>query len=453
MNDFDTIIRSGNVVLKDGVSAMDIGIKDGKIKEITGHLHGTSSTEIQAEGQFVFPGMIDVHVHINEPGREDWEGFTTGGFMMASGGCTTYFDMPLNGIPSTTTREALLHKAEIAEAKSTVDVGLWGGLVPGNKEDLADLAKEGVVGFKAFLSASGNEEFEAVDDLSLLTGMREIARLNKVLALHAESDTITKFLTQEKVQANLLSPDDYAESRPIIAEVEAVERALHYAELTGCPLHFVHISSAQAIEKIEQAKQKGMDVTVETCAHYLLFNHHDLVEKGAIAKCAPPLREKEEQQRLIELLKQGKFDMVSSDHSPCPFELKDPKTHHLFEAWGGINGGQFTLLAMIELAIKHHIPFPKIAAMTASNPASRFGLADIKGEIKVGLDADLALVSLDQHHTVKPTNFFAKHNKQSVYMGHTFPCRIMKTFNRGTKVYEDGQTEPLMINGVWKKGK
>ncbi|MDM5213987.1 allantoinase [Peribacillus sp. NJ4] len=436
MSIYDLIIRNGYVVFPDEVKKADLAIRDGVIVKIGDRLGGKADEEYDADGQHIFPGMIDVHVHFSEPGRAHWEGFETGSQMMAAGGCTTYFDMPLNGIPSTIDRKALLEKGKIGEGKSVIDFGLWGGLVPGNIDELEELSKSGVIGFKAFLSETGNDEFERADDFTLLHGMKKIAELGKVLALHAESDSITQWLKQEKEKDGLFSANDYAATRPVQAEAEAVERAIAYSELTGCALHFVHISSGLAIEKIESAKQKGLDVTVETCPHYLLFNQGDLIEKGAVAKCAPPLREREEQERLIACLMEGKFDMISSDHSPCPYELKDPGVHNIFEAWGGISGGQFSLMSMIELAVLHDIPLHKVAEWTASAPANRFGLSSRKGQIKDGMDADLAIVSLDVPHDASETNFFAKH-KQSLYMGHSFPCRITATFNRGKIVYKN----------------
>ncbi|MFV2050220.1 allantoinase AllB, partial [Metabacillus sp. YM-086] len=308
MEQLDLIIKNGSVVLPSGLEKMDIGIKDGKITEIEKAITKSTLNIWDATNQYIFPGMIDVHVHFSEPGREHWEGFHTGSQMMAAGGCTTYFDMPLNGIPSTVTKEALYEKAKLGNEKSYVDFGLWGGLVPGNESDLEELAHSGAIGFKAFLSTTGNKEFEAVDDITLLNGMKKIAKLGKILALHSESAAITNWLKEQKEQEGNISADDYLETRPIIAEVEAVERAIYYSELTGCPLHFVHISSAKAIEKIEEAKAKGLNITVETCAHYLLYNHEHLRELGTVAKCAPPLREKEEQEKLITLLINGKFD-------------------------------------------------------------------------------------------------------------------------------------------------
>lgn len=450
MEKFDLIVRGGSVVLPTGVAQADIGVVNGKIAAIAAKLEGEAVQEWNANGQHVLPGMIDVHVHFSEPGREHWEGFTTGSAMMAAGGCTTFFDMPLNGIPSTVTEEALLDKARLGNEKSVVDFGLWGGLVPGNEDDLEPLAEGGVIGFKAFISTTGNKEFEAVDDMTLLTGMKKIAALGKILALHSESAAITNWLKAEKEAAGQFGADDYLATRPIIAEVEAVERALYYSEITGCALHFVHISSAAAVAKIEAAKARGMDVTVETCAHYLLFNHDDLREKGAIAKCAPPLREKEEQQRLIELLTAGKFDMLTSDHSPCPYDMKDPKDFNLFQAWGGISGGQFTLLAALEVALANGIPLEKIAAWTASNPAERFNLADRKGTIAVGMDADLAIVDLNASFTVTPENYYAKH-KESLYVGHTFPSTVIGTIVRGHIVVNGGKVEAAPAEGSWQK--
>jgi allantoinase len=440
MSLYDVVIRNGNVVLPTGVVKTDIGVKDGKVAAIEKNLQHQGEQEWNAEHQYIFPGMIDVHVHFSEPGREHWEGFHTGSMMMAAGGCTTYFDMPLNGIPSTVNKEALDEKARIGNEKSVVDFGLWGGLVPGNEEDLKPLAESGVIGFKAFLSTTGNKEFEAVDDMTLLDGMKQIARLGKVLALHSESASMTNWLKKEKENEGKYSADDYLETRPITAEVEAVERAIYYAELTNCPLHFVHISSEKAMEKIQEAKEKGMNITVETCPHYLLFHHGHLRELGAVAKCAPPLREDNERQKLIELLKSDRFDMISSDHSPCPYDLKDPNVHNLFEAWGGISGGQFSLLASIELSLAHNIPFEKVAKWTASNPAERFGISDRKGKIAKGADADFAFVTLDEAYTVTAENYYAKH-KESLYIGHTFPCKVVGTMNRGKLVFKDGEID------------
>jgi len=435
------------VVLPNEVKKTDIAVKDGVIVAIENDIIGTATEERDVNGMYIFPGMIDVHVHFSEPGREHWEGFETGSKMMAAGGCTTYFDMPLNGIPSTVNEKALLDKAEIGKKKSVVDFALWGGLVPGNEKELRNLFEAGAIGFKAFMSDTGNDEFERADDVTLLNGMKEIASLGQILALHAESAPITNWLQKDKLEKGLVSATDYLETRPDLAEAEAVGRAIAYAKLTGCALHFVHISSEAAIQQIEAAKRQGLNITVETCPHYLLFNHLDLVKKGSIAKCAPPLREKQKQEKLIELLIEDKFDMISSDHSPCPYFMKDPDTYHIFESWGGISGGQFTLLSMIEIAIQYDIPFTKIAEWTAGAPAKRFNLST-KGRIQVGLAADFAMVSMEDF-CVTEDQFFAKH-KQSLYIGHTFPCTIKGTINNGRFIYESGK----IVNsrsGEWLK--
>ncbi|WP_018931871.1 allantoinase AllB [Gracilibacillus lacisalsi] len=436
-NHLDLVIKNGKVVFPDGVKTKDIGVKAGKITAIDDQINLPATQVDNAQGLYIFPGAIDVHVHFNEPGREDWEGFTTGSYMLAAGGYTSYFDMPLNGIPSTTNLRAFQEKNELAKKKSVIDHYLWGGLVPGNIEDLSNLASAGVVGFKAFISDSGNEEFSAVDDDTLIQGMKEIARLDKILALHAESRTITNFLTAEKIAQQKLSADDYLTSRPIVAEVEAVHKALTYAEVTGCPLHFVHISSPQAVEKIREAKRKGIDVTVETCPHYLLYSHSALQTKGAVAKCSPPLRLEKERKQLIQLLCDNEFDIIASDHSPAPFALKDPVTHDIFSAWGGISGGQFTLLSMLELVKKHNISLEIIADWTALNPAKRFSL-DGKGKIDIGYDADFAIISLDKETVVSPYNYYAKH-KHSLYEDHCFPCSVLRTYNRGNVVFDESK--------------
>ncbi|EIJ80438.1 allantoinase [Bacillus methanolicus PB1] len=449
--EYDVIIKNGNVVFDKGVKRTSIAIKDGVIWEISDYIDGKGNVVWNAEDLYVFPGVIDIHVHFSEPGREDWEGFATGSYMLAAGGCTTYFDMPLNGIPSTVNVQALIEKAKIGEAKSFVDFGLWGGLVPGNEKDLTPLAENGVVGFKGFMSPSGNKEFEAVDDYTLLQGMKIIAELNKILALHAEDGPMVQFLQREKEQFGLNSADDYLQSRPVAAEWLAVRKAITYAELTGCSLHFVHISSAEAVEEIQQAKKRGLDVTLETCPHYLLFNHEDVRQMGAIAKCAPPLREPSHQKKLIDLFLADQIDFVSSDHSPSPWELKD-LSNNFFKVWGGISGGQFTLMAMIELSLIYNIPFSKIIKWTSERPAKRFGFHPQKGSIAKGADADLVIISLKESRTIREESLYSK-NKHSIYINHTFPCKILGTFSRGKLIYKNGEKMASSPTGHWITGK
>ena len=434
---YDLLLKRGNVVFPDGIKRCDVAVKDGRIAAI-GEGLGAAEQVVHLEGQYLFPGGIDVHVHLNEPGNEEWEGFETGTHLLAAGGITSFFDMPLNADPPTITVEALEMKKALAQQKARIQPYYWGGLVHDNVDQLEALAEEGVIGFKAFLSNTGFEPFSSVQDGTLLKGMKEIARLGKILALHAESDELTGFLQQQKIGQGAVSAKDYGESRPILAEVEAVRRALYYAEMTGCRLHFVHISSAEAVMHINEAKKRGLDVSLETCPHYLLFDDAAYEAHGVLAKCAPPLRPQEEQKALIRCLKEGSIDMVASDHSPCLPDMKDLTGKHFFQAWGGISGGQFTLLGLLDVCKVYDIPLQEAAKWLCENPAKRFGL-ERKGRIEVGCDADFAIVA-EQAFTVTKGVSYAKH-KDSIYNGWTFSHTIMASYSYGKCVFRQPVTE------------
>lgn len=308
---YELIIRNGQVVLPEEVRRLEIGVKDGKIAALGEDLQASSGTRmLDAEGQYVLPGMIDMHVHFNEPALGHWEGFRSGSAALAAGGCTCYADMPLNGNPPTVSLEALRLKAEAAAGNSAVDYVLWGGLVPGNLEELEGLAAAGVTGFKAFISNPGGEgqgRFREVDDDTLYQGMLRIAATGRILALHAESEAITSALGAAALRAGRSGARDFAASRPPQAELEAVARALLYSERTGCKLHFVHISTAAALELIHEAKLRGLDVTAETCPHYLILDEDSMETLGPLAKCAPPLRSSRERDRLWRHLLRGRW--------------------------------------------------------------------------------------------------------------------------------------------------
>lgn len=430
---YDVIFKNAQLVCSSGVVDGDLAVIDGHIAAI-GQQLGEAVEVVDVLGDYIFPGGIDVHVHFNEPGNADWEGFETGAQLLAAGGMTTYFDMPLNANPPTIDVSALQLKQELAQRKSIVTPCFWGGLVHHNVKELASLTENGVIGFKAFLSNSGFQPFSAVQNDSLLDGMREIARLGKVLALHAESNELTNFLQQQKVAEGAVSPLDYAASRPIVAEVEAVNRALYFAELTGCALHFVHISSAEAVTLIRAAKERNMDVSVETCPHYLLFNE-DAFLRGVLAKCAPPLRAERERNALVQCLLAGDIDMIASDHSPCPPHMKEG---NFFEAWGGINGGQFTLLAVLKLCDDNQIPYERAAKWLSEAPAKRFNLSN-KGNIGVGYTADFAIVT-KRPFTVTQQTHYAKH-KATIYEGEVFNHTVVATYCAGKCVYQSQGVE------------
>ncbi|NRF93528.1 allantoinase [Paenibacillus frigoriresistens] len=449
-NQFDLVIRKGTVVLREEVRQLDIGIQSGKIAALGENLAYSEDTPVyDAEHLHIMPGMVDVHVHFNEPALGHWEGFATGSAALAAGGCTTYIDMPLNGVPPTVRLSALKRKLEAAEGHSLVDYALWGGLVPGNVGNLQELAEAGVIGFKAFMSCPGGEGediFTEVDDLTLHEGMKEIACLGLVLALHAESEEIVSKLAAQALAEGRRGALDFVATRPIAAELEAVKRALFYAEETGCKLHFVHISSAEAVQAITEAKAKGLDVTVETCPHYLVLTSTDLERLGPVAKCAPPLRTSQDQAQLWAALASGQLDILASDHSPCPAHMKQGD---FFEAWGGISGAQSSLELMLDEGhLRREVPLPTISRMLSLEPAKRFGLHPRKGEIALGADADFALVDMKLSYSLQGSDLFYRH-KHSPYVGKEFGCRVRATFLRGTQVYELGEGVVEKADGIW----
>lgn len=439
MATYDLLIKNGTIVTADSINRGDLAIKDGKIKEISvgKPIEATAEKVIDAEGLHILPGLIDTHVHFNEPGRTEWEGLETGSRSLAAGGATSFFDMPLNSTPPTINKANLALKSTAAEEKSIVNPYFWGGLVPENINDLKDLHENGVIGFKAFMSPSGIADFNNVDDETIYKGMKEIASLGSILAVHAESTVITDQLAKEKQSQGKTTARDYVESRPIISEIEAVRRIISYAEATGCKLHIVHASSRKVVQVINDAKQRGVDVTVETCPHYLSLTVKDLAEKGAMAKSAPPLRDEDELEDLWVAVANGEINVIASDHSPAPASMKQI-TDNFFEGWGGISGAQSTLNIMLtEGHFKRNLPLEKIVELTATNPAKLFGLTT-KGTIAVDYDADLTLVNLKESFELKKEDLFYRH-KHSPYVGMTFKGKVKTTIVDGKVVFENGK--------------
>jgi allantoinase len=430
----DIAIRGATLVLE-GLPKTDISIEDGRIQAIGPDLPGARE-EIDARGLHVFPGIIDVHLHFNEPGRTEWEGGETGSRAFAAGGGTLYFDMPLNSTPCTTSAREFDRKCAALSAVSITDFGLWGGLVPGNIPEMAELASRGVVGFKAFMCDSGLAEFPRADDLTLLEGLREAARLGLPVAVHAESQELTQALRHRMLAEGRSGIRDFLASRPVVAEVEAIQRATLLAGEAGAKLHIVHVSSGRGVTAAAEARARGVDVSIETCPHYLFFTEEDVERLGAIAKCAPPLRDKCEQNKLWTELLSRNVDMVASDHSPAPPQMK---SGDFSQAWGGIAGVQSTLAVLLDRG--HHgrgLPLERISSLLAGQPARRFGIAN-KGRLIPGADADLAIVDVSRSFDLHAEDLMQRH-RLSPYVGARFRGAVDRTIRRGETIFDKGRT-------------
>lgn len=436
MSRYDVLLRGGTVVTAESETLADVGIVDGRIAACAPDLEGTATEEIDASGLHVFSGVIDAHLHFNEPGRTEWEGFASGTRALAAGGATAYIEMPLNAHPPTLDAASFDLKLAAAQASSLVDFAFWGGLVPGNIERLDELAERGVIGFKAFMSNSGIDDFQAADDLTLYEGMRRAAHLRRIVAVHAENDGITSALAQRARQEGRTGVRDYLASRPVVAELEAIGRAILFAEETGCALHIVHVSTGRGVALVAAARSRGIDVTCETCPHYLALTEEDVERIGAVAKCAPPVRSAEEQAALWEALRAGDIPIVASDHSPSPPEMKSGTD--FFAIWGGISGCQTLLNVLLTDGWeRRNVPLSTLAAVTSVNVARRFGLRPAKGRIEPGADADLALVDLSGSHVLHSSDLLYRH-QHSPYVGRTLRGRVVATLLRGTTIYRDG---------------
>jgi len=421
MSDFDLIVRGHD---------RDIGIAEGKFVALEPNLRGASREEIDATKLSIFPGVIDSHVHFNEPGRTGWEGFETGSRAAAAGGTTTIFDMPLNAHPPTIDGPSFDLKRQAAETKSLVDFGLWGGLVPNNVERLAELGNRGVIGLKAFMCNSGIDDFPAVDSPTLRAGMKRAAELDLLVAVHAESEELTRRLTNEKVAQGKIGVSDFLTTRPVQAELDAIHCALDLAAATGCRLHIVHVSTARGVKLVAEARAHGVDATCETCPHYLFLTATDMERLGAVAKCAPPLRSVSEQEALWQILPQ--VDTVGSDHSPAPWAMKAKE--NFFEVWGGISGCQHLLPLLVDSG---KLSRSKIIRLTSESVAACFRLP-AKGGIERGKDADLTLIDLAGENKIAPDSLHYRH-RHSPYIGRTLHGRVVRTILRGETIMENGR--------------
>lgn len=431
------LIRSERVVLPDGIRPATIVVTDGRIAAIEPHSgkpnDGAAST-IEAGSSVVMPGLVDSHVHINDPGRAEWEGFDTATRAAAAGGVTTLIDMPLNSIPSTTTVAALEAKRRAASGRCHVDVGFWGGVVPGNARDIEPLANAGVRGFKCFLSPSGVDEFDHVSESDLREAMPIIAATGLPLLVHAEWPAL---LREPDRRADPRSYATWLDSRPATAEHAAIELLIELSARTGARVHIVHLASADALASIGGARANGVPITVETCPHYLTFCAEDVAEGDTALKCAPPIRESEHRERLWRALADGHIDLVATDHSPAPAALKHVEDGNFIEAWGGIASLQISLPIVWTGAAERGIPIERLAQWMSAAPAKLAGLEGRKGAIRPGYDADLVIVDPDREMTVDASRLYHRH-AVTPYDGARLRGVVMATMLRGEIVFEHG---------------
>lgn len=439
--ELELIVRNGKLVTPEGVMQADLAVAGGKIVQIAREISDAAAVEFDAEDRYVFPGIIDAHVHFNEPGRTEWEGLATGSAALAAGGGVCFFDMPLNSEPPVLDAARLREKRALAEEKSCVDFALWGGLTPLNLDKLAGMRDAGAIGLKAFMSNSGIASFPHVDTATLREGMKRAAKLGMLVAVHAEDDALaTKFTAAVKAKGGS-DAAAWLASRPIEVELAAIRTALELAGETGCALHIVHVSSPEGLALIDEARDQRVDVTAETCPHYLLLNDKDVASIGAPAKCAPPIRDEKNRKALWKELRAGRIQTVGSDHSPAPADMKT--SPNFFEIWGGIGGVQhgFQLL-FSECADTAEADLPKLAAVMARNVARRFRIDHRKGLLAEGRDADFTLVDFGSPKAIAADDLWTRH-RISAYVGRKNRARITDTYVRGNAIYAAGRLTNL----------
>jgi allantoinase len=438
----DLAIR-GAIVISDGAYARDILIRDGKISALVEPGASDAQREIDAGGLLALPGVVDAHVHFNEPGRTDWEGWASGSRAAAAGGTTTVLDMPLNSIPPVLDGASFDIKRAAAEAGSVVDFGLWGGLVDADPASLRELSERGAVGVKAFLCDSGVAEFPALHEEDLVPAFRAAADAGLVVALHCEDEGLVREATARVRGYGRRDATAWALSRPPLVEIRAVAAACAAAREAGARIHIVHVSAIEALGAVAAARDMGADVTVETCPHYLTFDERDLARQGAPLKCAPPIRDARNRDGLWRALLQGKIDFVASDHSPCPPDLK--AAADMFAAWGGVAGAQSLLPAVFSGALAHAgdaLDVRKVAGFVvsrlAARPAKRFGLWPRKGAIAPGSDADVVLFDPDREWMLDADG--SRTRGVDPYVGRSFRGKVVRTLVRGRTVYNERET-------------
>jgi allantoinase len=432
--------RSTRVLTPDGLAALSIEVEAGRIVALRGWRDVPDGAGLHDLGNAVLlPGLVDSHVHINEPGRTDWEGFSTATRAAASGGVTTLVDMPLNCVPETLDVAALAAKRAAAQGQAWVDWAAWGGVVRGNAEALQPLIRAGVAGFKCFLIHSGIDGFKWVDESDLRIALEKLRGAGLPLLAHAEvaGPVGTATATLEARGTNWRKYSTYLSSRPDEAEVEAIALLIRLAEEFATPIHIVHLSTARALPALSEARSRGLPITVETCVQYLSFAAEEIADGATEFKCAPPIRSAENREILWRALEGGLIDMVVTDHSPCPPEMKRREEGRWDLAWGGIASLGLALPVMWTAMRQRGIEIERIGKWMAAVPARLAGLAGRKGVLMPGADADFAVFDPDAEWTVTPDDLHFRH-KLSPYLGTKLRGRVRETWLRGERIYSDG---------------
>ena len=425
----DLVIRGRRVVTPDGVRAASVHVAEGRIVRLGAWEEAPPDIPVVDAGEsIVMPGLVDTHVHINEPGRTEWEGFETGTRAAAAGGVTTILDMPLNSIPATTTVDALEAKRQAARGKTVVNVEFIGGVVPGNVGELEALRDAGVRAFKCFLSPSGVHEFPAVGERDLRVAFPVLARLGLPLMVHAEDPACLL-----PGRGSSREYGDYLTTRPVAAERAAITLLTRLMARAPTPVHIVHLSSASSLDIVRTARARGLPLTVETCPHYLTFAAKEIPSGATEYKCAPPIRDKAERDALWEALIAGEIDLIVSDHSPCPPEMKETGGD-FFSAWGGIASLQLSLSAVWTGARARGLKPERIAQWMSAAPARLAGLQNRKGALAAGYDADIVLWDPEARFVVDPTELLHRH-KVTPYAGRELYGKVLATYVGGRHIF------------------